>query len=156
MLRDTKDTALAFETAAQELFNEIREGLTKAKWRIQQADAVKEQKLQAFRNAENNESSINAHIAGWQSYYEAVSPEHNQALAQAQFATQQAKYEHNEACEEAERCRRVAFAKNRLGMLAIQVVRDKQSERSVDASDKILRALNAQQELMDDGPSSIA
>lgn len=43
-------------------------------------------------------------------------------------------------------------------MLAIRAVRDhwQQSKRSLDASDKIFKALDAQQGVIDNGPSSVA
>lgn len=70
MLHDTMDKALAVETASRELFDKIRQGFTKDQWRIQQADRVTEQKLQAIGNAQNKEAFTKGQFAGWQSHYE--------------------------------------------------------------------------------------
>lgn len=153
VLRDTMDKAPAVETVARELLDEIREAFTKEQWRIQQADRATEHRLQSIGNAANKEVFTKAQFAGWQNHYEAFIHEQNQALEQAQYATQQAKYEHNQACQEVEMRHKAAISKDHLGMIAICTVMDRQSELSVKASNRIFRSMDAQQDLMDSGAS---
>lgn len=49
--------------------------------------------------------------------------------------------------------RKVAIAKDHLGMIAIRAVLDRQSELSVKASKRIFRSMDAQQDVMDDDAS---
>lgn len=116
-LRNIKDSALAYETAAEELFKNIQEACIKDKWRIQMADGVKEQKNQALENATRNRSLTQAKLSAWQEHYDAMSHQQYQELQQANYVTQQAEYEYGQASGEANRCHKVAMYKKYLGII---------------------------------------
>lgn len=145
-LRNIKDNALAYETAAEELFKDIQEACIKAKWRVQMADGVKQQKSQAVKDAIHHESLTRAEFLPCQEHYNAISHEQDQAVQQANNVTRQACHEHAQACEAADRCRKVAMFKNRLGMVAMGGMLDGQQKHTRDARHRITGALWAQQE----------
>lgn len=148
-LRNIKDDALAYETAAEELLKDIQEACTKDKWRVQMADGVKEQKNQALGHAIHNESLTQAEFSPWQEHYDAMSHEQSQALQKANNVTRQAEHEYAEASEGADRCRKVAMYKKHLGMLAIRVMLDDQQRHTLEAADRIFETLDVQQEAKD-------
>lgn len=148
-LRNIKDNALVYEIAAEELFKDIQEACTKAKWRVQMADGVKEQKDRALEDAIHNESLTQEGFSAWQEHYDAISHEQCQALQQAQDVTRQAEHECAQASERADRCRKVAMCKKHLGMLAIRAMLDDQQRYTLEAADKIWATLDVQQEAKD-------
>lgn len=154
-LRNIKDNALVYEIAAEELFKDIQEACTKAKWRVQMADGVKEQKNQALKDAIHNESITQAEFLAWQEHYDAMSHEQCQVLQQAKNVTRQAEHEYAQASERTDRCRKVAMCKKHLGMLAIRVMLDDQQRYTLEAADKICETLDVQQEAQD-GETSAA
>lgn len=153
-LRNIKDYALAYETAAEELFKNIQEAFIEDKCRIQMADGVKEQKNQALENATRNRSLTQAKLLAWQEHYDAISHQQYQELQQANYVFQQAEYEYGQVSEEADRCRKVAMCKKHLGMLAIRVMLDDQERHTLEAAQKIWETLDAQHRAKDDEASS--
>lgn len=143
-LRYIKDNALSYETAAEELINDIHEAWTKAKWSVRMADDVKEQKNQAVRDAMQVDLRLREDFVDWQEHYESISSGQYQAVQQAKNVARQAMHEYAQACEVADRCREVAMFKERLGMLAIGAMLDDQQKHTRDALHRISRTLEAQ------------